>query len=105
MKENKSIIQSTHRHIKDLLPPLLESLSEKMEQKPDLVMAAWPEIVGKRIAAMTKAVSYESGVLRVLVNNSTLYSLLVEHEKVRLLGKLKKRFPSLPIRNIFFKVG
>ncbi len=95
----------TGRQIKELLPEILFDLSAKLNDKPDRMLAAWPEIVGKRISKMSRAVSFEDGVLRVQVKNSTLNSLLVEHEKPRLVAAFRKRFPKVTFRNIFFRIG
>ena len=97
--------RSTNRHLKDLLPRALSDISNKARQKPMLVVEAWPELVGKPIGSMTRAVSFEDGILRVLVKNSTLYSLLIEHERVKLLERLRKKFPTISILNISFKIG
>ena len=102
---NYSGTEITNQQVKDLLPEILNSLSKKVEEKPIAVISAWPSLVGERIAAMTKAVSFESGVLKVLVKNSTLYSLLFQHERERLINELRKKFPTLKIRNILFKIG
>ena len=95
----------TSKQIKDLLPLILGQLAEKVDQKPLHVLSAWPALVGERIAKMTKAVSFESGVIKVHVKNSTLLSLLVEHEKQRLLMAFRRKFPALNIRNILFRIG
>ena len=103
--KNYDGILPTSRQIKDLLPSVLSRISDKVDEGSQQVLLAWPEIVGKRIASMTQAIQCDSGVLRVCVKNSTLYSLLVEHEKKRLLGVLQKRFPKQKIRDILFRIG
>ncbi|WP_194846935.1 DUF721 domain-containing protein [Candidatus Neptunochlamydia vexilliferae] len=93
----------TGKEVKELLPGMLAKLSAKCDYKPLQILEAWPEIVGERIGKMTRAVSFDEGVLRVQVKNSTLYSLLVEHEKRRLVTEFQKRFPA--VRDIWFKIG
>jgi len=73
--------------------------------RPDLILAAWPSIIGERLAPMTKTVSFVDGVLTIKVRNSSLLSLLAQHEKPRLLKELRKKFPSAAIRNIRFHIG
>lgn len=68
-------------------------------------MAAWPAIIGPKLCQMTKAVSFEEGTLTVLVKNSTLYSLLVKHDKMRILKLLRDKFPNTTINNIVFRIG
>ncbi len=95
----------TGRKIGSILPNILGKLNKRYEEKGDLILKAWSEIVGERIAPMTQAVSFEEGNLKVKVKNSTLLSLLSEHEKKRLLILLRKKFPTITIRNIFFQLG
>ena len=95
----------TGRQIKELLPGILLDLSEKLNDKPEQILSAWSEIVGKRICRMSRAVSFKEGVLRVQVKNSTLNSLLIEHEKPRLVAAFRKRFPKITFRDIFFRIG
>lgn len=91
--------------MEDLLPRVLFAISEKYQDRPDLILATWPSIIGEKLASMTEAVSFNEGTLVVKVKNSTLYSLLVHNEKRRLLEALKKKFPKVDIRSIHFKMG
>lgn len=97
--------KSTNKLAAELLPKLLEKLGKACQDKPDLILATWPQIIGEKLAPMTQAVSFSEGVLTVRIKNSTLYSLLVQHEKARLLKKLKEKFPAAAIRNIIFRMG
>jgi hypothetical protein len=95
----------THKSIQRLLPGLLNGITEVYKDRPDLILAAWPQVIGEKLAPMTSAVSFEEGLLVVKVKNSTLYSLLSQHERGRLLQCLRKKFPSVVIRNIIFRMG
>lgn len=95
----------TGKKIKDLLPEILTDLAKKAGERPYLIIEAWSEVVGERIAKMTRAVGFNDGILKVLVTNSTLLSLLAEHEKRRLTAIFQKRFPKVKFRDIFFKIG
>ena len=97
--------EPTGRQIRHLLPNFLNEIGEIYKERPDLVLVGWVEIIGDKLAPMTEAVSFESGVLTVKVKNSTLHSLLSQHEKARLLKSLKDKFPSVTIRNIMFRIG
>ena len=88
-----------------IIPGLLEEIGTKFGKRPDLVLHAWPEIIGERLAPMTRALSFHGGVLQVKVNSSTLYSLLSGSEKAKMVEKLRKLFPSIEIKNILFKMG
>lgn len=96
---------STSHRIVDVLPEVLLKISEGYSERPDLVLASWPSLVGENIAPMTEALSFSEGVLKVKVKNSTLYSLLCQKERGRLLGALKKQFPNIEIRALHFRMG
>lgn len=95
--------QPTARHIRTLLPRLLSQISAQVQERPDLVLAAWPALIGPKLAPMTEAIRFEEGILTVKVANSTLYSLLARHDKTRLLKSLKEKFPQ--VKTILFKMG
>jgi hypothetical protein len=96
---------TTNKQIKDLLPKVLDQIGALHKDRPDLILQAWPEIIGTKLAPMTKPVVFEKGILTVKVSNSTLYSLLSQHERVRLLQCLRQRFPAVEIINIHFRMG
>jgi len=98
-------IQPTGKSIQQLLPHIMRKVSSDYKEQPTLILAAWSKVLGEKLAPMTEAVSFEKGVLVVKVKNSSLYSLLSQHEKSRLLKSLKEMFPSVTIRNIIFRIG
>jgi hypothetical protein len=89
----------------DLLPSVLAKVGEVYQQRSDLILAMWPEIIGERLATMTQAISFSEGVLVVKVKNSTLHSLLSQNEKLRILNLLRQKFPHAEIKNINFRIG
>jgi hypothetical protein len=91
--------------VSELLPALLSKIGEVYHQRPDLVLAAWPDIIGPKLAAMTQALSFVDGVLVVKVKNSTLHSLLSQNDKPRILNTLRQRFPHVLIKTIAFRIG
>ena len=95
----------TSHHITKLLPFILSSIGDNFEARPDLILAAWPGIVGPHVAANAVATTFIDGIIQIKVKNSTLYSLLAKHEKNRLLAIFRGRFPSVPIRGMTFKIG
>ena len=97
--------QLTSHRMADLLPFVLAKIGEVHDQRPDLILACWPEIIGPRLAGMTQAVSFADGVLVVKVKNSTLHSLLSQNDKLRILNMLRKKFQHVEIRNISFRIG
>ncbi len=95
---------TTHR-IAELLPVVLETIGEVYKERPDLIIASWPSIIGPQLASMTQAISFVDGILVVKVKNSTLHSLLSQKDKPRVLSLLKMKFPKMQIKNIFFRIG
>lgn len=89
--------------LSDVLSSVLKKISSSYSYRGDLVMKAWPSLVGESLAVMTRAESYVSGVLTVSVFNSSLYSLLIQREKRKILILVKKDFPS--IRDIRFCIA
>lgn len=97
--------QVTTRRFTDLLPTVLEQIGEVYKDRPDLILASWPEVIGPKLAPLTQAFSFQDGILVVKVKNSTLYSLLSQNDKPRLLSNLRKKFPKVTINNIQFRLG
>lgn len=97
--------QITTRRIGDLLAHALSKLDQSYKLRPDLLIAAWPDVIGPKFSGMTEAVSFQDGVLHVKVKNSTLYSLLNQNDKPRLVILLRKRFPNMVIKTIVFRMG
>jgi hypothetical protein len=95
---------TTHR-ISDLLPVVLVEIGTVYQDRPDLILAAWPSIVGSTMAPMTQAISFQEGVLVVKVKNSTLHSLLSQQDKPKILAALRNKFPNIDIKNVFFRIG
>jgi hypothetical protein len=103
--KNYDGIEPTGKKIGDILPGMLADLSGKFKDQSHLILEAWPEIVGEKVSKLSRAAGFNGRVLEVRVKNSSLLSLLVEHEKNRLLTQLKKRFPKVKIQDILFKIG
>lgn len=97
--------QVTSHRIHDILPSVLAKIGDVYKDRPDLVLATWPELIGSQLATMTQAVSFVDGVLVVKVKNSTLHSLLSQNEKPRLLRLLRQKFPRVEIKTITFRMG
>lgn len=49
---------TTHRMV-DLLPFVLAKVGEVYQQRSDLILAIWPEIIGPKLAGMTQAISFQ----------------------------------------------
>lgn len=103
--KNYTGTQPTGRHLAPLLSSAMNQIGASYKDRPDLILAAWPKIIGEKFAPMAQAVSFEDGVLTIKVKNSTLHSLLSVNEKARLLQGLREKFPTVTIRNINFRIG
>lgn len=95
----------TSHHVTNLLHYVMSSIGNNFEARPDLILAAWPSIVGQHVASSSEATAFTDGVIHIKVRNSTLLSLLSKHERTRLLAIFRSRFPSVQIRGIMFKMG
>lgn len=98
-------VKPTSQSIQQLLPKFLKTLTHACGQRPDLLLAAWPEIIGERLAPMALADRFDEGTLYVKVSNSTLLSILSYREKKLLLKKMKEKFPKIDIKEIRFRIG
>jgi hypothetical protein len=99
---NYSGVENPVKKMTDLLPEMLNDLGRRAGDRREEVFRFWLDLIGEKMAPMTQPVSLVDGVLTVKVKSSTLYSLLVQHEKPRLLGRLQEKFS---IRNLVFRVG
>ncbi len=95
----------TIQKLGDVLPRVLTSINAIHKDRPDFILAFWPEVVGSGLSPLTKAVSFIEGVLTVNVKNSTLFSLLRQNEKPKLLSALRVKFPNVRISDIVFRIG
>jgi hypothetical protein len=94
-----------HYTLSDLTTKFFKKVNEVRSQERDVLIEAWPTLVGAAIASKSQIVGFEEGVLRVNVSHSTVLSVLSSTEKPRLLGILQKRFPKITIRDISFRIG
>lgn len=95
----------TTHHLREISSGVLSGIRAVYEERPDLVLAAWPEVIGHKLAGMTQAISFIDGVLVVKVKNSTLHSLLSQHDRFRILNRLREQFPRTIIKGIVFRIG
>lgn len=96
---------TSFHHIHQLLPQVFNKICRHYDDRPDLVLASWKEVIGSTFAPFTEAVSFIDGILVIKVKNSTLYSLLHSHEKPRLIKNLREKFPRQNIKTIQFRLA
>lgn len=98
--------QITAHQLEELLPGVMNALQVRCGIQPELVLLAWPAVVGQKFSPMTKAVRFEKAVLYVTVKTSTLLSVLSNpSDKHRLIAALRDHVPNVHIENIIFRVG
>lgn len=95
-------VQNPVKKMADLLPEVLNDLGRKTRDPREEIFRFWRELIGEKMAMLAEPVAFVEGVLTVKVKSSTLYSLLVTHERPRLLARLQEKFS---IRNLIFRVG
>ena len=83
----------------------MNRIDRKFKEDHRGILDAWSKIAGPKISEMAKAVSFDSQVLIVKVESSTLLELLNLYEKKRLLGEMRRQFPKVPFKNIIFRIG
>jgi predicted nucleic acid-binding Zn ribbon protein len=96
-------IRSKTKNLKEMLPAILRSIEHRHAQNPTAVLAYWTQLIGPELSKMTQAISLNKGVLTVKVKNSTLYSLLCQSEKPKLLKKIQKKFSQETVKDLLFR--
>lgn len=94
---------ATYKDVKILIGDVMNQIERDYLKKSKTILEAWPDIVGPKLSVMTKAHSFEGGILVIKVTSSTLYSLFSNHEKDRLLKEIQKRFEV--VHKLVFKMG
>lgn len=87
--------------IGDILPAVLKSAGLEQRLREQKILAIWPTVVGEDIAARTKAVRIEKGVLHVYVEHGAWMQELYFMEK-ELIRKLRDSAPEIECRKIRF---
>jgi hypothetical protein len=87
------------------MPAVLSKIKRDVDIGSEAIFSLWPTIVGEKLAPMTEVVSFVDGNLTVKVKNSSLLSLLMTHDKPRILKRLKEIYPGSTLKNVFFKMG
>jgi hypothetical protein len=99
---NYAGVENPAKKMADLLPEVLSELAKKIKDPREEIYTFWRELIGEKWASLAEPISFIDGILTVKVKSSTLYSLLVTHERPRLLARLQEKFS---IRNLIFRVG
>ena len=93
---------TTGKSISDLLPAVLKSIRAQTTQPAEEIFCYWRDLIGDKMGPWTEPVSFVDEVLVVKVKSQTLYALLCQHERPRLLRELQRKFS---VRGLTFKIG
>lgn len=102
VKRNFDGTEPPGRKISDLLPSLLGAIEKNAKDEKEAIAKVWSALLGEKMAPLTRVVSWKNGVLTIKVKSATLYALLSQHEKARLLGKIREKFR---VEELLFRVG
>lgn len=81
---------------------LVDFLRENNLEKPLLereLVQRWPEIMGPAIAALTRSIDMEDGMLRVKISNAALRATLFD-ERRQLIDRLNNAMGATVVRDI-----
>ena len=101
-RRNFDGIAPTGKKIGDLLPEILGAISPRSGDEKEAVFHLWFVLIGEQMAKFTQPVSLKNGVLTIKVKSATLYALLCQHEKPRLLKAIQEKFQ---VRELIFRIG
>ncbi len=101
-KRNYQGINPTGKKISDLLPEMLGNLKQRGSVSQEAVFAFWFTLIGQKMAPLTQPISLKNRVLTIKVKSATLYALLCQYEKPRLLEALQAKFQ---VDDLIFRVG
>lgn len=90
------------KKLEELLPQFMAEISQKNNRSCQEISKEWFAALGEKMGSMTEVISFQDGILTVKVKSSTLYSLLCQHERPRLLRLLQKKFS---VRDIKLKIS
>ena len=91
------------KKIADLLPDILAGIGSQVgNHQGEAIFHFWCFVLGEKMASFTEMVSFKNGILTIKVKSATLYALLRQHEKGRLLKELQKKFQ---VNDIVFRIG
>jgi Protein of unknown function (DUF721). len=93
--------QKTTILLSSLLPNVVKHLNHETADLQQAMILAWPNLVGERIATMTKILKVDYGTITVAVSNPSLHQVL-RTEKPKLLKAIQARLPQLKCHNIVF---
>ena len=92
----------TGKKIGDLLPEILQKIVKKEGPSHEAVFAFWYSLIGVKMGKLTQPISLKNRVLTIKVKSATLYALLCQYEKPRLLEAIQAKFQ---VEDLVFRIG
>jgi hypothetical protein len=92
----------TGKKISEILPLVLNEIEKKTGGDREKIFQFWRSLLGEKMALLTQPISLKNGILTIKIKSATLYSLLCQHEKARLLKEMQAKFE---IIDLVFRVG
>lgn len=91
-------------HMAQVLEQTLRRLPAVKKIKGQLLIDAWPEAVGEKIACKTCAISFDNGTLHVWVRDSVWAQHIALHKK-KIISNLNSLVRTRMLQDVRFRVG
>ena len=104
-RKKQSRTDSPIKHAKYFLRDQLVYLRKILAGRPQEVIGAWYEILGKKYSGMTQALGLKDGILSIKVCNASLYAVLKQSSQKELISRIHSIVPGAKIREIRFLLG
>lgn len=104
-RRKPSRTDSPIKHAKHFLRDHLSHLRKILAGKPQEVIEAWYEILGKKYNGMTRAIGLKDGILSIKVRNASLYAVLKQSSQKELISRIHSAVPGVKVKEIRFLLG
>lgn len=104
-RRKPSRTDSPIKHAKHFLRDHLSHLRKILAGKPQEVIEAWYEILGKKYNGMTQAIGLKDGILSIKVRNASLYAVLKQSSQKELISRIHSAVPGAKVKEIRFLLG
>lgn len=90
------------KSLNELLREFMDRIPQKMEMKRGMVLHYWPDVVGEKIAAVTKQVRFDGPKLIVTVENEA-WRYEIHSNRYTIAKKLNDRVDSKVVKDIIVR--
>lgn len=92
---------SQPKPLQKIIDSLLKNLGIETKIKESMAVVLWPEVVGERVAEVSRAVRVIDGILFIKVDNSAWRAELMMHRDT-ILKKINKKLGKFIVHEIRF---